>query len=44
MYLGRATPMGRAIMALSLDTAAPAQTLSELGSMEGMEVVRQVEL
>ncbi len=44
MYLGRATPMGRAIMALSLDTAAPAQTLTELGSMEGMEVVRQVEL
>jgi D-3-phosphoglycerate dehydrogenase len=44
MYLGRATPMGRAIMALSLDTPAPAQTLAELSSMEGMEVVRQVEL
>jgi D-3-phosphoglycerate dehydrogenase len=44
MYLGRTTPMGRAIMALSLDTAAPAQILVELGSMEGMEVVRQVEL
>ncbi len=44
MYLGRTTPMGRAIMALSLDSPAPAQTLTELGSMEGMEVVRQVEL
>jgi D-3-phosphoglycerate dehydrogenase len=44
MYLGRAAPMGHAVMALSVDTPAPADVLQSLAAMDGMEVVRQVEL
>lgn len=44
MYLGRSAPMGHAIMALSVDSAAPQAVLDEIAAMEGMVVVRQVEL
>lgn len=44
MYLGRAKPMGHAVMALSVDSPASAEVLQEIASMDGMVVVRQVEL
>ena len=44
MYLGRATRMGHAVMALSVDSPAPADVMERLTAMEGMEAVRQVEL
>lgn len=44
MYLGRAMPMGHAVMALSVDSLAAPEVLKELSAMEGMELVRQVEL
>ena len=44
MYLGRSGPMGHAIMALSIDTSVPKALLAEIGAMDGMNVVRQVEL
>lgn len=44
MYLGRATPMGRAVMTLSLDSPAPPEVIQQIAGFEGMEVVRQVEL
>jgi D-3-phosphoglycerate dehydrogenase len=44
MYLGRATPMGHAVMALSVDSPAPLEVMDQIAAMEGMEAVRQVEL
>jgi D-3-phosphoglycerate dehydrogenase len=44
MYLGRATPMGHAVMALSVDSPAPPEVMDRIAAMEGMEAVRQVEL
>ena len=42
--LGRATAMGRAVMALSVDSSAAPNVLQQIAAMDGMEVVRQVEL
>ena len=44
MYLGRSGPMGHAVMALSVDSLASPELLGQIEGMEGMSVVRQVEL
>jgi D-3-phosphoglycerate dehydrogenase / 2-oxoglutarate reductase len=44
MYLGRTESLGRAVMALSLDAAAPDDVMQQLAAMEGMEYARLVEL
>jgi D-3-phosphoglycerate dehydrogenase / 2-oxoglutarate reductase len=44
MYLGRTESLGRAVMALSLDAAAPDAVMQQLAAMEGMEYARLVEL
>ncbi|GAB4454013.1 MAG: phosphoglycerate dehydrogenase [Armatimonadaceae bacterium] len=44
MYLGREQPLGYAVMALSLDNTVPADTMAEIGAMDGMEYARLVEL
>ncbi|MDX1932821.1 MAG: phosphoglycerate dehydrogenase [Capsulimonadales bacterium] len=44
MYLGRAGKYGHAVMALSVDEPAPAEVLARIAALDGMEVVRQVEL
>lgn len=44
MHLGREAERGYAVMALSLDAAAPPVVMQELLAMDGMEAVRLVEL
>jgi D-3-phosphoglycerate dehydrogenase len=44
MYVGRTTPNGRAVMALSLDDPAPEDTMAEITAMEGMESAKLVGL
>ena len=44
MYLGRSGPMGRAVMALSLDAGAPDEAMTEISHMDGMEAARLVAL
>lgn len=44
MYLGRSERMGHAVMALSVDGTVPQGVLDEISAMDGVSVVRQVEL
>jgi D-3-phosphoglycerate dehydrogenase len=44
MYLGRARRQGHAVMALSVDSPADQSLLDQIAAMDGMSVVRQVEL
>ena len=44
MYVGREQKTGRAVMALSLDDAVPADIMAEIMAMEGMDSARLVEL
>jgi D-3-phosphoglycerate dehydrogenase / 2-oxoglutarate reductase len=44
MYLGREKPLGYAVMALSVDNAAPEPVMEEIRAMEGMQFARLVEL
>ena len=44
MYLGRAGKYGHAVMALSVDGPAPESVLAQIAALDGMEVVRQIEL
>jgi D-3-phosphoglycerate dehydrogenase len=44
MYVGRAAPHGRAVMALSLDEGVPEDVMAEIRAMDGIESSRLVEL